>query len=25
VPRDYLPPGTPPATGCMPPKQEGGR
>jgi phospholipid/cholesterol/gamma-HCH transport system substrate-binding protein len=25
VPRDYLPPGTPPAIGCMPPKQEGGR
>jgi phospholipid/cholesterol/gamma-HCH transport system substrate-binding protein len=23
VPRDYLPPGTPPATGCMPPKQGG--
>ncbi|MFJ4897576.1 MULTISPECIES: MCE family protein [unclassified Streptomyces] len=25
VPRDYLPAGTPPATGCMPPKQQGGR
>jgi phospholipid/cholesterol/gamma-HCH transport system substrate-binding protein len=25
VPRDYLPPGTPPATGCMPPKQQDGR
>ncbi len=25
VPRTYLPPGTPPATGCMPPKQEGAR
>jgi phospholipid/cholesterol/gamma-HCH transport system substrate-binding protein len=23
VPRNYLPPGTPPATGCMPPKQDG--
>ena len=22
IPRDYLPPGTPPATGCMPPKQQ---
>ncbi|WP_406090004.1 MCE family protein [Streptomyces sp. NBC_01013] len=25
VPKDYLPAGTPPATGCMPPKQQGGR
>ncbi|MFF8713414.1 MCE family protein [Streptomyces sp. NPDC015184] len=25
VPKDYLPAGTPPATGCMPPKQRGGR
>ncbi|MGC5360463.1 MCE family protein [Streptomyces sp. DT24] len=25
VPRNYLPAGTPPATGCMPPKQQGGR
>ncbi|MGH3376313.1 MAG: MCE family protein [Actinoallomurus sp.] len=25
VPRDYLPPGTPPATGCMPPKQQEAR
>ncbi|NGO71198.1 MCE family protein [Streptomyces boncukensis] len=25
VPRDYLPAGTPPATGCMPPKRGGGR
>ncbi|MDN3357844.1 MCE family protein [Actinomadura sp. DC4] len=25
IPKDYLPPGTPPATGCMPPKQEDGR
>jgi phospholipid/cholesterol/gamma-HCH transport system substrate-binding protein len=25
VPKNYLPPGTPPATGCMPPKQRGGR
>jgi phospholipid/cholesterol/gamma-HCH transport system substrate-binding protein len=25
VPKNYLPPGTPPATGCMPPKQEGVR
>jgi len=24
VPRNYLPAGTPPATGCMPPRQEGG-
>ncbi|AEW95593.1 MULTISPECIES: MCE family protein [Streptomycetaceae] len=24
VPKDYLPPGTPPATGCMPPKPAGG-
>ncbi|MEU9848428.1 MCE family protein [Streptomyces sp. NPDC047985] len=24
VPKNYLPPGTPPATGCMPPRQEGG-
>ncbi|WP_299534706.1 MCE family protein [uncultured Streptomyces sp.] len=24
VPKNYLPEGTPPATGCMPPKQEGG-
>ncbi|MFJ8647635.1 MCE family protein [Streptomyces sp. NPDC093546] len=24
VPRHYLPPGTPPATGCMPPKPPGG-
>ncbi len=23
VPKNYLPPGTPPATGCMPPKQAG--
>ena len=23
IPRDYLPPGTPPAIGCMPPKQGG--
>ncbi|MEU0100169.1 MCE family protein [Streptomyces sp. NPDC006267] len=25
VPKSYLPAGTPPATGCMPPRQEGGR
>lgn len=25
VPRNYLPAGTPPATGCMPPRQQGGR
>lgn len=25
VPKDYLPPGTPPATGCMPPKQQEAR
>lgn len=25
VPKDYLPAGTPPATGCMPPEQQGGR
>ncbi|WNI21171.1 MCE family protein [Streptomyces sp. ITFR-16] len=25
VPKNYLPAGTPPATGCMPPRQEGGR
>ncbi|MGW2178225.1 MCE family protein [Streptomyces sp. NPDC001732] len=25
VPKDYLPAGTPPATGCMPPEQRGGR
>jgi phospholipid/cholesterol/gamma-HCH transport system substrate-binding protein len=25
VPRNYLPPGTPPATGCMPPKRQDGR
>ncbi|MFI9628490.1 MCE family protein [Streptomyces sp. NPDC052042] len=25
VPKNYLPPGTPPATGCMPPRQEGDR
>jgi phospholipid/cholesterol/gamma-HCH transport system substrate-binding protein len=25
VPKTYLPSGTPPATGCMPPKQEGAR
>ncbi|MDT3397040.1 MCE family protein [Streptomyces sp. B1866] len=25
VPKSYLPPGTPPATGCMPPKQGGSR
>ncbi|MEV5678072.1 MULTISPECIES: MCE family protein [unclassified Streptomyces] len=25
VPKNYLPAGTPPATGCMPPKQQGGR
>ncbi|MFF1832627.1 MCE family protein [Streptomyces sp. NPDC058231] len=24
VPKNYLPAGTPPATGCMPPKQQGG-
>jgi phospholipid/cholesterol/gamma-HCH transport system substrate-binding protein len=24
VPKNYLPPGTPPETGCMPPKQKGG-
>ncbi|MFE7424466.1 MCE family protein [Streptomyces sp. NPDC014735] len=24
VPKNYLPAGTPPATGCMPPRQEGG-
>ncbi|MGC5531192.1 MCE family protein [Streptomyces sp. SR-10] len=25
VPKNYLPAGTPPATGCMPPRQQGGR
>ncbi|MFF8914379.1 MCE family protein [Streptomyces sp. NPDC015032] len=25
VPKNYLPAGTPPATGCMPPQQQGGR
>ncbi len=24
VPKNYLPADTPPATGCMPPKQQGG-